>query len=342
MSTNINITVGDNALLDAAKAAQTASRQSQLEKEAAERLATEATDARTEANASAGKDANGNPLYGTRLQKPQVERRPAANRAGDEFLLLRPDSPAVDNTFATRSRGFPKFLTVANLGADYAFEATGGPTPAAPAISVLSFANDGLALNGEFPFAGSTRKYKNGVQDFTAEMFFKYDDYDHTTLVQRAVVFRVGTGFIVNGEGYCAFSCTFVTGAQQFNLFGKAMIGATVRESASNEEIVLYDEEFWLQGSVNPGLPTGSPIVPGSWHHVAICKNGPSIRFFIDGVLLSSTVVDWDTMVFGSTPISDFFNIFTEGDGSTRNRIHGFRFTPKALYTAPFTPPTNF
>lgn len=80
MSTNINITVGDNALLDAAKANQAANRQAQLEKEANQRLAAAATDARTEANAAAGKDADGNLLYGVPTAKPDIERRPAANR----------------------------------------------------------------------------------------------------------------------------------------------------------------------------------------------------------------------------------------------------------------------
>lgn len=82
MSTNINITVGDNALLDRAKQRQTANRQAQLQKEATLRLEAQATAARTEAFATQGRDANGNLLIGTAFTQPQIDRRPAANRSG--------------------------------------------------------------------------------------------------------------------------------------------------------------------------------------------------------------------------------------------------------------------
>ena len=83
MSTNINITVGDNALLDAAKQQQAASRQAQLNREASARLETQATAARTAAFAAQGRDANGNLLTGGQFTQPQIDRRPAANRQRD-------------------------------------------------------------------------------------------------------------------------------------------------------------------------------------------------------------------------------------------------------------------
>ena len=80
MSTNINITVGDNALLDAAKLQQEANRQAQLNREASKRLEAQATAARTAALATQGRDANGNLITGAPFTQPQIERRPAANR----------------------------------------------------------------------------------------------------------------------------------------------------------------------------------------------------------------------------------------------------------------------
>jgi hypothetical protein len=80
VSTNINITVGDNALLDAARQQQVANRQGQLQKEASLRLEAQATAARTTALAAQGRDANGNPIFGAHLSQPQIERRPTANR----------------------------------------------------------------------------------------------------------------------------------------------------------------------------------------------------------------------------------------------------------------------
>jgi hypothetical protein len=80
VSTNINITVGDNALLDAAKLQQQANRQAQLNREASARLEAQATAARTAALATQGRDANGNLITGAPFTQPQIERRPAANR----------------------------------------------------------------------------------------------------------------------------------------------------------------------------------------------------------------------------------------------------------------------
>lgn len=92
MSTNINISVGDNKLLDQARLQQNASRQAQLEKEANKRLEAQATDARTKANANQGLDTNGNLLTGVTTPAPIIDRRPAANRQASGLgLLFIPD-----------------------------------------------------------------------------------------------------------------------------------------------------------------------------------------------------------------------------------------------------------
>ena len=88
MSTNINISVGDNKLLEQARLQQAASRQVQLEREASQRLEAQASAERTKALATQGLDANGNPLTGASFQAPQVERRPAANRFGKESVTM--------------------------------------------------------------------------------------------------------------------------------------------------------------------------------------------------------------------------------------------------------------
>jgi hypothetical protein len=82
MSTNINITVGDSGLLDRARQQQDASRQAQLNREAATQLEAQAIAARTAAFAAQGRDANGNLLTGGQFTQPQIDRRPAANRSG--------------------------------------------------------------------------------------------------------------------------------------------------------------------------------------------------------------------------------------------------------------------
>jgi hypothetical protein len=81
MSTNINIMVGDKALLDRAKQQQTANRQAQLQKEATLRLEAEATAA---ALANQGRDANGDLITGAPFTQPEIDRRPAASRSDPE------------------------------------------------------------------------------------------------------------------------------------------------------------------------------------------------------------------------------------------------------------------
>jgi hypothetical protein len=82
MSTNINITVGDSGLLDRARQQQDASRQAQLNREAATQLEAQAIAARTTAFAAQGRDASGNLLTGGQFTQAQIDRRPAANRQG--------------------------------------------------------------------------------------------------------------------------------------------------------------------------------------------------------------------------------------------------------------------
>jgi len=87
MSTNINITAGDNALLDRARQQQAANRQAQLNREASNRLEAQATAARTTALAAQGRDANGNPITGAPFSQPEIDRRPAASRFGQGLDL---------------------------------------------------------------------------------------------------------------------------------------------------------------------------------------------------------------------------------------------------------------
>lgn len=78
MSTNINITVGNDALLDSSKQQQIANRQGQLEKESRKELKDRALAANADLRAALGKDLNGQPIYGVQLPIPEIDRRPAA------------------------------------------------------------------------------------------------------------------------------------------------------------------------------------------------------------------------------------------------------------------------
>lgn len=100
-----------------------------------------------------------------------------------------------------------------------------------------------------------------------------------------------------------------------------------------------------------------SDLPVGSWHHYALCKDGDSLRFYLDGQLMFSamTVTDyWDLYVpIESAPFQYFYVkngslpimcslMITDNNDIGVSAVHGLRFTPQALYTgAFFTPPTS-
>lgn len=92
MSTNINITVGGNSLVDQAKAQQAASRQAQLNKEQQARTEAEAESKRTSALTAQGLSPTGTPLTGTpprtqfRLDEPAANRQKATDIFGYFYI----------------------------------------------------------------------------------------------------------------------------------------------------------------------------------------------------------------------------------------------------------------
>lgn len=89
MSTQVNITVGDDTgLLERSKQEQTANRQAQLEKEADERLKDQAIDAVVSEQQKAGKDAQGRPLYASRYEIPEIDKRVAATPRSKRYDAL--------------------------------------------------------------------------------------------------------------------------------------------------------------------------------------------------------------------------------------------------------------
>jgi len=80
VSTQINVTVDSGGLSAKAKQLQSAARQAQLERERTERVEAEAKAQRDAKLAAEGKAPDGSSLYGAPINKPEIDRRPAANR----------------------------------------------------------------------------------------------------------------------------------------------------------------------------------------------------------------------------------------------------------------------
>lgn len=143
MSTNINISVGGNKLLDQARLQQNASRRSQLEKEADKRLEDKATKARTKALEGAGLAANGSSLIGPPSTNTELNNRPAASRSkryyvGEVYSIT---------TGSTRS-GRVSITIVTESGSEYNF--TLATTFAYPDTDVKSSTGNEAITLGDF------------------------------------------------------------------------------------------------------------------------------------------------------------------------------------------------
>ncbi len=331
MSTNINISVGDNNLLNQARLQQNASRQAQLEREANKRLEVEATDARTKAQAAAGKDANGNPLTGTRIQVPQVDRRPAANRTGGEFFLMRPDAEPAASQVQLSHRGLISFASV--VGGTPTYSGVLGPNSSPTLICDSSPRGNYVHITGRFPFEGSSSRFKEGVQDFTLQYYVKFGTNYVTFQDDVDTTIRLGSnGFIDINLGLQ----TRISGG----LATIRTLTFQVRGDSSKSAVVLYNATSLLSDTTAPQL------LPGTWHHAAISKKGTEVRAFFDGNIIGTAVVTWPTLVFNASPASAWLDAYF-GTSTVRTTpaepvyLHGMRFDTKALYTTNFIPPLN-
>lgn len=91
---------------------------------------------------------------------------------------------------------------------------------------------------------------------------------------------------------------------------------------------------YWFDGSTNL-LATPAPA-QNTWHHVAICRQGSTIRMFLNGALVSSATYSTN---IASTNMR--IGTSTTGVGTLDGYIDEFRVTKGvARYTAAFTPPS--
>ena len=108
----------------------------------------------------------------------------------------------------------------------------------------------------------------------------------------------------------------------------------SVNCDASNTFFAYHDG-----GTVDVAVVTWTPIVD-TWYHVAVCRTGPDLKFYIDGVQTGSTYnISTETITDTAQPVS----IGARGGPANyfKGNIADARITKgKARYTAEFTPPT--
>jgi hypothetical protein len=259
----------------------------------------------------------------------RIDQEPAANRKGDEFFLLRPDTAPLNDRIQLTHRGLISFAS--RTGGVITYSANEGPNNSPALIAENTPRGNYVGITGRFPFEGSTSRFKEGVRDFTFQYYVKFGGpfgylYDWVDIVVRLgsrgfVDIIAGVESRVGGELY-------------------AQVTMGVREDIGKPTTELIDSSEPI------GSGNGPPLTPGEWHHLAVSKQGSNLYAFFDGQLVGSAVVSWTTMVFQSTPASEWLKIeygvnSVQSIASAPVYLHGLRFDPKALYTDNFTPPPS-
>lgn len=155
-----------------------------------------------------------------------------------------------------------------------------------------------------------------------------------------------GTGDYLTVPNHADFD--FGTGDFTVELWANFANTSTTKTLLSNYSSALYG--FVLQHRITAplGLAFGNgdtTIISGAWtptvsawHHVAVCRSGSSVRLFVDGAQLGSTVTN-STNITGSTAPCYIGTLDTTLQPFS-GYLDGIRVTKGvARYTSTFTPP---
>jgi hypothetical protein len=106
--------------------------------------------------------------------------------------------------------------------------------------------------------------------------------------------------------------------------------------SGSGLQVNLFSGQ-WNLGTAGSGGSALASITTGAWQHLAVTRSGSSLRMFIDGTQIGSTLTDTTNLTDNALKIGYYF-----GTAYTVNaKIDEFRVTKGfARYTANFTAPT--
>lgn len=383
MSTNINITVGDDALLNRVKQQQSANRQAQLEREASARLEAQATVARTSTLTAAGKDAAGNPLIGTPSKAPQLQQRPAANRFGGNGFVLVPSAGPTPFGFEAKTRGirnttFTKLFATSTGGytaydiPDYV--AAGGPgnasylraqlrspgdtyfnsldylvcdTPGVQGVRFpTSFSSDPfrvLTADGEV-IAQQIQKPIHKLTSYTVELYMQAPPEGPLTVPGTTIECSATTDLFVRSQpAITRLALISLDLDSNFpNKFNATVVGA----GNSTLGFVYFGYQPLSPPPNSYIWPT--PLQFGNWYHFAYVRTGNLESFYFEGTLVFSRISNLSFLLnipdtFLTVSGFKFFygEFTTTGNALLRPAIHGYRFTPRAVYTDNFVPPAQ-
>jgi hypothetical protein len=118
-------------------------------------------------------------------------------------------------------------------------------------------------------------------------------------------------------------------------------------DGGSQREWIIYVGGPWLQFSFSlngssdiVAFLTTSGLVATTWHHVAVVRNGTTIKGYIDGVEVGSYAIGTSSLYSGTRPVEVGY-VSSDSYGPMDGHIDDLRITKGvARYTANFTPPS--
>ena len=135
--------------------------------------------------------------------------------------------------------------------------------------------------------------------------------------------------------------CWVKTSNSTLDTHWRRIFHAGSTDAADNLAIIFNSSTY---GNVysNTAIITGNiTVTDGNWHHIALCRSGTSLRYFVDGVQSGSTATTSQNFTGGADE-GVWIGKYGSGSGHFDGYIDDFRITKGlARYTSSFTPPTT-
>ncbi len=399
MGTEINVTVGPQSLLQQSRQQTDANRFNRAEQDAQRRTQAAATTRRRQLGLTLSDlQQYGDPRQRRfRRQKPAAFRF-----GGEGFLIGPQGSyvdgllPVLTSKYAPLQ--FSKFDSVNSYEGEpqfFNFDTTAGPLPGT--LALYSSLPGGIGNNATFWGFGLGYVF---LSDFASETFVNLrkvsdsiqSNQDYIGIAESAPA-NIWTGYapsvalptLLNPRAraaeFDAFTFEFIHRPGSSSVIIE-INNTSISMSGFPSGVYLFlsgvaappsgkgtyypsAETFLVNMLVSGNYSTDIALNPGimsTWHHVAFCKSGNLISFYVGGQrMFTATAASnyWDRYALSRSPypaptgssyvlnvgdlpiIAKIMAVNYEGSYPP-SAIHGIRFTPRALYTTPtITPPTS-
>ena len=187
------------------------------------------------------------------------------------------------------------------------------------------------------------------LQEYTMEFYFFIDDAVGRRIAPRDESLT-HVASVLAGVGFEYIQQGFNLGAKLCSIQIRSGIWASDIDEVNGEMSVFGSEGFFASvyfGGPGTGQPPSfgipSAFTSNTWYHVAFVKTKTAQSLFFEGQLVASIASNFDTLKSLPDTVVTVAEVLLANGGEIISQpgIHGFRFTPKALYTGSFTPPVS-